>query len=124
MRHERRGAAPASYVLEALARAAVVEHDRFSGHGVLVVERDRVGRGPEPRLRIHELIRSDGVLRVECPGHGDKIDRGLRPPLGEAAVPEREITQRLDLPYPVLAHVVVLVEATFPPGALPTLGRV
>src|SRR5256886_7101175 len=89
-----------------------------------VVERDGIGRRPQPRWRIHECIRSDGVLGVAPLRHGDKIDRGFLPPLGEAAVPERVITQRLDLPSIVPAHVVVLVDATLPPGALPAIGRV
>src|SRR5437660_2884401 len=89
-----------------------------------VVERHRIGRGPQPRLRIDELIRSDRVLWVARLGHGDKIDRGLLPTVGEAAVPEGKITQRPDLPYIVLAHVVVLVDATLPPGTRIALGRV
>ena len=88
------------------------------------MEGHRVRRGPQPRLGILERIGSQRVLRVAGAVHGDEVDRSLGPPFSEAAVPEGEITQRLDLPNAVLAHVVVLVEATLPPGALLTLGRV
>src|SRR6266403_1766864 len=114
----------ASSILEPFARAAVVEHDRLTGHRMRVVERDGIGRRPQPRWRIHECIRSDGVLGVAPLRHGDKIERGFLPPLGEAAVPERVITQRPDLPSIVAAHVVVFVDATLPPCALPAIGRV
>src|SRR4029077_5541880 len=46
----------ASPILEPFARTAIVEHDRLAGHRMRIVEGDRVGRGPEPRLGILELV--------------------------------------------------------------------
>src|SRR5262249_57436397 len=89
-----------------------------------VMEGNRVGRWPEPRLRSDELIGSDRVLRVECLRHGQEIDRGLGPAFRETAVPERVVPYRLDLPHSVLVHVAVLVDPTLPPSALPALSRV
>src|SRR5215475_12602537 len=88
-----------------------------------VMERHRIRRGPQPRLGILELIGPLGIFRVTGGVHGDEVDRGLLPAFREAAMPEREIAQRLELPDTAVADVVVLVEATLPPGALLTLGR-
>src|SRR5215469_645899 len=126
--HPRAGAAratqaPNSSILESFARAAVVEHDRLARHRMRVMERDSVRRGPEARLRIHQFVGADRILRVEGLGHGLLVDRRLLPPFREAAVPEGVVAQRLDLPHAALANVLVLVNATLPPGALPPLGR-
>src|SRR5580658_10825901 len=112
-----------SSILESLTRAGVVEDDRFAGDGMWVMKLDGVGRRPQARRWYNQLIRAQWVLRVERAGHRDEIDRGLRPALGEASVPEREVAQHLDLPDTLLAHVVVLVDAAFPPCALSALGR-
>src|SRR5580700_12195326 len=109
---------PVSFILGPLACTAVVKHDGPAGNGMRVVERYRISGGPQARRRIDECIRSERVLRVAHLGHGDEIDRGLLPTFGEATVPEREVAQRLYLPDAILAHVVVLVDAALPPGAL------
>src|ERR1700739_587522 len=105
----------ASAILETFARAAVIEHDRLAGHRMRVMEGDRVGRGPEPRLGIHERVGPQRVLWVAGGVHGNEVDGSLWPSFGEGAVPEGVIAQRPDLPDPAFAHVLVLVHTAFPP---------
>src|SRR4051812_34544160 len=81
------------------------------------MKRNRVSRGPQARLRLHVLIGTEWILREQGLCHGDEIDRCLLPALGEAAMPERKVAQRLDPPGIGLADKVVLVETAFPPGA-------
>src|SRR5215472_479466 len=97
--------ASASSILEPLARAAVVQHDRLTGHRMRVVEGDGVGRWPKPRLGLDECVWTTGILRVERLEIGDVIDGCLRPSLLEGAMPERVVPYGLDLPHSVLAHV-------------------
>src|ERR1700722_5781356 len=114
---------PTSSILESFARAAVVEHYRLAGHRVRIMKRHGIGRGPQPRRWVYQRVGTERILRVERLGHRNEVDRRLRPTLIEAAMPEREVSQRLDLPDAVFAHIVVLVDAALPPGALRPLGR-
>ena len=88
------------------------------------MEGDGVGRRPQPRARLDQGVGAERIAGIELAlvRHRDEVDRGLRPALGEAAVPEGIVTQRLDLPDAVLLHIFILVNAAFPPGALLALG--
>src|SRR5580692_1758216 len=110
-------------LLESFTRPAVVQNDGFACYRMRIVEGNGVGRRPKPRGRLNEGVRTQGVLRIERLGHGNEINRRLRPAFGKTAMPERKIAQRLDLPYAILANIVVFVDAAFPPCALLTLRR-
>src|SRR5580698_10767015 len=110
-------------LFESFTRPAVVQNDGFACYRMRIVEGNGGGRRPKPRGRLNEGVGTQGILRIQRLGHGNEINRRLRPAFGETAVPERKIAQRLDLPYPILTNEVVLVDAAFPPGALLALCR-
>src|ERR1043165_6355275 len=89
-----------------------------------MVEGHGIGRRPEARAGFDQGIGAERIAGVELAlvRHRDEVDRALRPALGEAAMPEGIITQRLDLPDAVLLHIFILVYAALPPGALIALG--
>src|SRR5580700_3473299 len=82
-------------LFESFARPAVVKHDGFACHRMRVVKGNGVGRRPKPRCRLNEGVGTQGVLRIQRLGHGNEINRRLRPAFGKTAMPERKIAQRL-----------------------------
>src|SRR5271165_3057731 len=90
-----------SSLFEAFTRPAVVDENGSTGHGMRKMERHGIGCRPQPRRRTDQRIRPQRVLGIQLRGHRDEIDGRLRPAFGEAAMPEREVAQRLYFPNAV-----------------------